>query len=104
MSCCIDAKQGRYVMVTDILEAFLHADTNENFHMIMEGTIAQNGAKLELEIYQKYIQHDEKGRPMLYVQLILVWDKYKQCCYSGNAIRHTCELGAHDQPVQPMHS
>ena len=42
ISCCIDAKERRYVAVTDIPEAFLHSDMNECVHMIMEGTIAES--------------------------------------------------------------
>jgi len=38
-------------------------------HMVMEGTIAENVAKLEPAIYRKYIWHDKKGKPMLYVKL-----------------------------------
>jgi len=69
MSCCIDTKEGRYVVITDIPGAFLHADMNECIHMIMEGTVAEHMAKLELTIYRKYIWHDRKGKPMLYIRL-----------------------------------
>jgi len=69
MSCCIDAKEGRYVVVTDIPVAFLHTDINECVHMIMEGTIVEHIAKHEPSIYQKYIWHDKIGKPMLYIQL-----------------------------------
>jgi len=69
MSCCIDAKEGRYVVVTDIPGAFLHADMKDCVHMIMEGTVAEHVAKLEPSIYRKYIWHDKKGKPMLYVRL-----------------------------------
>jgi hypothetical protein len=69
ISCCIDAKEGRYVVVTDIPGAFLHADMNKHIHMIMEGTVAEHVGKLELTIYRKYIWHDKKGKPMLYVRL-----------------------------------
>ena len=69
ISCCIDAKEGRYVAVTDIPGAFLHADMNERIHIVMEGTVAEQVAKLEPTIYRKYIWHDRKGKPMLYVRL-----------------------------------
>ena len=36
--------------------------------MILEGTIAKHIAKLEPTIYKKYIWHDKKGNPMLYIQ------------------------------------
>ena len=60
MSCCIDAKEGWYVVVTDIPGAFLHADMKDCVHMIMEGTVAEHVAKLEPSIYRKYIWHDKK--------------------------------------------
>jgi len=69
ISCCIDTKEGRYVVVTDIPGAFLHADMNERIHMVMEGTVAEQVAKLEPTIYRKYIWHDNNGKPMLYVRL-----------------------------------
>jgi hypothetical protein len=49
MSCGIDAKEGRYIVVTDIPGAFLHADMKECVHMIMEGTIAEQVAKLDIQ-------------------------------------------------------
>jgi len=67
--CAIDAKEGRYVIVTDIPGAFLHADMEDEVHMILEGTIAKLIVKLDPSMYRKYIWHSQKGRPMLYVQL-----------------------------------
>jgi len=69
ISCAIDAKEGRYVIVTDIPGAFLHADMEGEVHMILEGTIAELIVKLDPSMYRKYIWHSQKGRPMLYVQL-----------------------------------
>jgi len=37
--------------------------------MVLEGTIAEHIAKLEPTIYRKYIWHDKRGTPILYVQL-----------------------------------
>jgi len=47
LSCTIDAKEGRYVIVTDIPGAFLHADMEDEFHMVLEGTIAKLIVKLD---------------------------------------------------------
>jgi len=41
LSCTIDAKEGRYVIVTDVPGAFLHADLEDEVHMRLEGTIAE---------------------------------------------------------------
>jgi len=38
--CAID-KENRYVVVTDIPGAFLHADMEYDTHMLLEGTIAE---------------------------------------------------------------
>jgi len=65
MSCGIDEKEGRYIFVTDIPSEFLDADMKDTVRMILEDTIAQNITNL----YRKYIWHDKKSKPMLYVQL-----------------------------------
>jgi len=69
MSCAIDAREGRHVAVTDIPGAFLHADMEEDVHMLLEGTIAELIVKLEPSLYRKYIWEDKNGKPMLYVKL-----------------------------------
>jgi len=38
--CTIDAKESRYIVVSDRTGAFLHADRNDNVNMLLEGTIA----------------------------------------------------------------
>ena len=69
LSCAIDAKEGRYTVVADIPGAFLHADMNEDVHMVLEGTIAELIVKLEPSLYRKHVWYTQKGKPMLYVQL-----------------------------------
>jgi len=69
ISCCINMKEGRYAMVTDITGAFLHADMNKTLHMMLEGALAEHIMKLEPTKYRKYIWHDKKYKFMLYVQL-----------------------------------
>ena len=69
MILSIDAKEDRYVIVTDIPGAFLHADIEDEVHMLLEGTIAKLIVKLEPSLYRKHIWHNQKGKPMLYVQL-----------------------------------
>ena len=69
MSCAIDAKENRYVVVSDIPGAFLHADMEENVNMLLEGTVAEMIIKLDPTIYRKHIWYNKHGKPMLYVQL-----------------------------------
>jgi len=52
LSCAIDAKERRYTVVADIPGAFLHADMDEDVHMILEGTIAELIIKLEPSLYR----------------------------------------------------
>jgi len=69
LSCAIDARENRYVVLTDIPGVFLHADMEDNMHMLFEGTIAELIIKLEPILYRKYIWYNKNGKPMLYVQL-----------------------------------
>jgi len=69
LSCAIDAKENWYVAVTDIPGAFLHADMEDDVHMLLEGTIAELIVKLEPTLYRRYIWYDREGKPMLYVKL-----------------------------------
>jgi len=54
LSCAIDAKENRYVVVSDIPGAFLHADMQDNVHMLLEGTVAEMIVKLDPTIYRKH--------------------------------------------------
>ena len=69
MACAIDSREGRHVAVTDIPAAFLHADMEQDVHMLLKGTIAKLIIKLDLSLYRKYIWENKKGKPMLYVKL-----------------------------------
>jgi len=69
MSCAIYAREGRHVAVTDIPGAFIHADMEEDVHMLLEGTIATPIVKLDPSLYRKYIWENKNGKLMLYVKL-----------------------------------
>jgi len=69
ISCTIDVKEGRYIIVTDIPEARLHADMDDTVHMLLEGMTAELIVKLERKMYTKYIWRRKEGKPMLYIQL-----------------------------------
>ena len=56
-------------MVSNIPDAFLHANMDDNVHMLLEGTVAEMIVKLDLTIYRKHIWYNKNGKPMLYVQL-----------------------------------
>jgi len=69
ISCAIDAKEGRYILVTDIPGTFLHADMEQDIHMLLEGTIAELVVKLDPKLYRKIIWKNKHDKPMLYVKL-----------------------------------
>jgi len=68
MSCAINTRENRYVAVTDIPRAFLHADMKEEVHMLLEGAIAELIVKLNPKLYRKYIWRNKNDKPMLYVR------------------------------------
>jgi len=81
----INAKENRYVIVSDIPGAFLHADMDDNVHMLLEGTVAEMIIKLDPTIERKHIWYNKHGKTMLYVQLKKTYmELYKQHCCSGN--------------------
>jgi len=51
MSWTIDAKEGSYIVMTDIPRAFLHADINTDVYMLLEGAISELIVKLDLRLY-----------------------------------------------------
>jgi len=69
LSCAIDPKENRYVVISNIPGSFLHANMNDNVHMLLEGTVAEMIVKLNSTIYRKHIWYKKHGKPMLYVQL-----------------------------------
>jgi len=63
--CTIDAREGRHLVVTDLLGTFLHADMEVDIHMMLEGTISELIVKLDPSLYRKYIWKSKRGRPMI---------------------------------------
>ena len=66
---CYRCKRRQIRHSNNIRGAVLHADRNEDMHMILEGTIAELIIKLEPSLYRKHIWYTQKGKLMLYVQL-----------------------------------
>jgi len=65
LSCVIDAKENRYVVISDIPGAFLHADMEENVHMLLEGTVAEMIVKLDPSMYKKHKWYNKKGKDVI---------------------------------------
>jgi hypothetical protein len=69
LSCVIDANERRNVMTADIPGAFMQADMDEILHMKLEGPLAKLLTRVDPNLYKKYTTI-EKGKPVLYVQLM----------------------------------
>jgi len=63
---CIPRKEGMLSRQTSQALSLMQ-DMKDLVHMLLEGTIAELIAKLELSIYRKYNWHNKKGKPILYV-------------------------------------
>ena len=63
-----DAKEGRYVAITDIPGAFLQCDAEDDVYLRIEGSMVQALLKIEPQIYREYVVMNN-GKKVLYVQL-----------------------------------
>ena len=69
ITACIDAKEGRDVMILDIPGAFLHALTKEEVVMLLSGPFAKTMVFIDPERYRPYLTYDKEGVPMLHLKL-----------------------------------
>ena len=65
----VDAHEQLHVVTFDVPTAFLHAVTNEDVVMRLEGRLAELMVKVGPSLYQKYINTGSKGKPILYVKM-----------------------------------
>jgi hypothetical protein len=68
LSCVIDAKERRQVITCDVPGAFMQVDVDEVVHVRLAGPLAVLLAKVDSELYTKYLG-TERGKPVMYVQL-----------------------------------
>jgi len=105
LSCPIDKKEGRYLVMTDIPGAFLHAGMEDEVHMLLEGTIVELIIKLVPSLYRKHIWYNQKGKPMLYVQLKstiekgTIWDATSSFTILEAIFQHITGVGFQDQLI-----
>jgi len=67
LPCTINAKEGRHIALSDIAGALLHAEMDQDVHMLLEGTIAELSIKQEPKICRKYIWKNKHDKPILYI-------------------------------------
>ena len=91
LSCAIDAKENRYMVVSDIPGAFLYTYMEDNIHMLLEGTVAEMIMKLYPTKYKIHMWYNKHGKVMLYVQLEKALFRKLYC--SGNYCERDCRNG-----------
>ena len=85
LSCTIDAKENRYIIVSDIPGAFLHADMEDNVHMLLEGTVAEMIVKLDPTTYKNICGTTNMAKQCyMYNSKKPYMGHYKWLFYSGN--------------------
>ncbi len=69
ISASIDTHKGCDVATIDIPGAFLNAYTDKEIIMLMKGCFAELMVQVDPQLYCKYIIHNSKNQPLLYVKL-----------------------------------
>ncbi len=69
ISATIDAQEGCDVATINIPGAFLNACNNKEMIMLMKGCLAKLMVQDYPQLYCKYIIHNSKNQPLLYVKL-----------------------------------
>ena len=65
----IGAYEKRHTVTTDLPGAFLHTVTDEKVIMVLRGELCDLMVKVNPKLYRKFVMHDKKGEPTLYVEL-----------------------------------
>jgi len=104
LSCAINAKENRYVVVSDIPGAFLHADMEENVHMLLQGTVAEMIVKLDPSMYKKHIWYN-KGANRCYTYNLksTIWDATSCTAFLEITVRDITGMGFRPQSIRQMH-
>ena len=69
LTLTIDAKEGRDVAMCDIPGAFIQTDMpkgSDKIHIKLEGAMVELIAKINPQLYRKYVILSRKGNPVLY--------------------------------------
>ena len=69
LTSLIDAKERRKVVTVDVPGAFMQSDMDEVVHMRIDGDAAKLLLQVDQKRYEPFLT-EEKGKPVLYVQLI----------------------------------
>jgi hypothetical protein len=104
LSCTIDAKERRNTVKPDIPGAFMQTDVDWVTHARLEGPLASLVAKVDLNLHEKHLECDKKGKPIMHVKpkkapsgtlqvAILFWKDLSANACRGDA-KQTPTIGA----------
>ena len=69
ITSAIEAHEGRDVITMDMPGAFLHADTDEEVHMLLRGQLAELMVKIDPKLYRPYITKNGRGESIMFVKM-----------------------------------
>ena len=69
ITSAIEAHEGREVITMDIPGAFLHAETDEEIHMLLRGQLAELMVKIDPKLYRPYITKNGRGESIMFVRM-----------------------------------
>jgi hypothetical protein len=69
ISATTDSHEGRDVATINISGALLNAYNDKETIMLMKGRLAKLMVQVNPQLYHKYVIHDSKNQPLLYVKL-----------------------------------
>ncbi len=95
ITAVVNAYKGCNIVCFDIPGTFLHADSEEDITMILEGRLDELMVQVVPNLYRKYILVDRKGMAILYVKM--------QKAIYGNFLQETCcQPGEHQVQVESL--
>ncbi len=69
ITSAIEAHERRRVMTMDIPGAFLHAETDEEIHMLLRGQLAELMVKIDPKLYRPFITKNGRGESIMFVKM-----------------------------------
>jgi hypothetical protein len=69
ITSAIEEHKGREVITMDIPGAFLHAETDEEIHMLLRGQLAELMVKIDPKLYRPYITKNGRGESIMFVKM-----------------------------------
>ena len=95
LSCAIDSKEWRYTVVADIPGAFLHADMDEDVHMILEGNYCRVNRQTRAQpIQETHMVHTtRRADAICTIKKSTIWHSTSSSVVLEAIVRHITGVG-----------